>query len=947
MTTYHVIPGGGGDAMTILGGIALLSAGDTLLVHAGTYNERLQNWVTAIASGSSWSNPVIVKANPGDTVLMMPSAPSSSAVLDFSPGIPNEYIIFDGINVDGTNVTSGNSAVTPGGTRIRFQNLEIRNTGDSLTSGSGVSLYGSFNEFINCTIHDNGEGNDGLYNNAGGYGLYIGGTDNLVERCHIYHNGGYGVHIYHTGGVGAHRNIVRFNVIFDNSTIAAQETSDILLSSGDGNQAYGNLLYRTTIKIGTRGINVTGTNSKVYNNTVYGYGYEGISTNGSTNTIVQNNICFGNNTTGITANADFSNSPGLIEDHNLFTDPFFLNAGSQDFRLQAGSPAIDAGIVLPGITYIGSPDIGALEFGAEDLPVIIVDPIPPQPPEGGGTIDYDTDGDSVDIPGVGEGLPPSGSVPLPLGQTLVTVIAYNVNGSSFVTFQVRNFASGLTYRSAAGYSPRSIKGGADLSVDNSELVGIMANKAIANQLGFLIKGVLTDEDIEVGRFDNARDELFLVNYESLADGKYFLPSSGSIGQIKSKRGTFEAETRGKQYFLQQTFGDLISKLCRARVGDDVGDGTGEHDYKKQRFGCKVRIDPPFWRKVTSYTVRPENDAALGSVVKPEIYNGRHFECVVAGRSGSYPDQQGGPVWNLAVGSTTTDGSVTWRAILALEVFGSVTGTINRRFFQDSGRYEPPTTGIGINTQIAFYGIVTVSLSGNYFEIEGGDLTRVFLPGTTFAVTESIANDGTYTVTVSTLVDGRTRIVVSETIPDERAGGTIAAPNALASGFFTNGTLTFLTGLNRGITQEIKEFTLGQYPLVDVDQGAFKFMLDGDVTVAFVDGQRFAVAGSTGNDTEYNVVAVTYNIGTDQTEITVGSAIADATVDGNILAGPGQFELFERMPFDIELGDEYIASAGCDLSKAMCKFKFRNIYNRRAEDETPGTDVALLTPDRPQ
>ena len=125
------------------------------------------------------------------------------------------------------------------------------------------------------------------------------------------------------------------------------------------------------------------------------------------------------------------------------------------------------------------------------------------------------------------------------------------------------------------------------------------------------------------------------------------------------------------------------------------------------------------------------------------------------------------------------------------------------------------------------------------------------------------------------------------------------------------------------------------------------MLDGDVTAQFVEGQRLAVAGSTGNDTEYNVVAVSYNIGTDQTEITVGSAIADATADGNILAGPGQFELFERMPFEIALGDEYIASAGCDLSKAMCKFKFRNIYNRRAEDETPGTDVALLTPDRPQ
>ena len=208
-------------------------------------------------------------------------------------------------------------------------------------------------------------------------------------------------------------------------------------------------------------------------------------------------------------------------------------------------------------------------------------------------------------------------MPLPPGQTLITVIAYNINGSSIVTQQVQTFAGGLTYRAAAGYAPRSIKGGADLSVDNSELVGIMANKAIANQFGFLIKGVLTDEDIEVGRFDNARDELFLVNYEDLSMGKYFLPSSGSIGQIKSKRGTFESETRGKQYFLQQTFGDLISKLCRARLGDDIGDGTGEHDYKKQRFGCKVQDRSAFLACGSlTYTVRPANDAALGSVMKP-------------------------------------------------------------------------------------------------------------------------------------------------------------------------------------------------------------------------------------------------------------------------------------------------------------------------------------------
>src|SRR5439155_557610 len=38
-TTWHVIQGGGGDATTIAGGLALASAGDRVQIGAGTYAE--------------------------------------------------------------------------------------------------------------------------------------------------------------------------------------------------------------------------------------------------------------------------------------------------------------------------------------------------------------------------------------------------------------------------------------------------------------------------------------------------------------------------------------------------------------------------------------------------------------------------------------------------------------------------------------------------------------------------------------------------------------------------------------------------------------------------------------------------------------------------------------------------------------------------------------------
>ena len=49
-------------------------------------------------------------------------------------------------------------------------------------------------------------------------------------------------------------------------------------------------------------------------------------------------------------------------------DALFVDARNHDFRLKAGTPCIDAGVVLPGITdgFIGSaPDIGAYEHGGQ------------------------------------------------------------------------------------------------------------------------------------------------------------------------------------------------------------------------------------------------------------------------------------------------------------------------------------------------------------------------------------------------------------------------------------------------------------------------------------------------------------------------------------------------------------------------------------------------------
>jgi hypothetical protein len=126
-----------------------------------------------------------------------------------------------------------------------------------------------------------------------------------------------------------------------------------------------------------QGINLWNTDAqaKVHHNVFYDIGDSGVR--GSVASIEARNNIF-----ALDANATALNLNNVTASHNLFLrqtqvtgnnavvgDPQFVNAASKDFHLQPGSPAIDAGVVVPGIdrdtedhARIGLPDIGAYEF---------------------------------------------------------------------------------------------------------------------------------------------------------------------------------------------------------------------------------------------------------------------------------------------------------------------------------------------------------------------------------------------------------------------------------------------------------------------------------------------------------------------------------------------------------------------------------------------------------
>ena len=360
----------GTPKQSIISGINCLSAGDTLMVRGGTYPEA----IVGMPSGTSWGNVVRVQAYNGETVWMNPSG--SEYVVYFAQR--EQYIEFDGINMDSSRTRDGNVTIQAwaGGNphHIRFKNAEMIGQTNGITewlSGpTQISMYASVpgaiggNEFINLRVHGGGDPGDFAY------GFYLQSSDNLVDSCNIYDVSGAAIQIYNAFGQSANNNTIRNNILHDITRSGDTRVWGIVVGSGSDNSVYNNVIYNVGIAgYGNAGINVfSGSRARIYNNTIYGSRAAGIYAFSGSQTQIVNNIIYGN----AGGNLLNYNSDTYIA-NNLTSDPGFVNAGGADFRLRADSPAIDRGAYLSMVQFdqIGMPrpqggayDIGAYEFGS-------------------------------------------------------------------------------------------------------------------------------------------------------------------------------------------------------------------------------------------------------------------------------------------------------------------------------------------------------------------------------------------------------------------------------------------------------------------------------------------------------------------------------------------------------------------------------------------------------
>lgn len=259
-------------------------------------------------------------------------------------------------------------------------NNELRDSTLTYSSGNLVSIEGTGNKVINNLIHE------ANYSAADIPAIYLLGANHLISHNTVYNAG------RHLIFMPTQNSQIQYNNLYN----AGKLTRDcgILYEfawDGQGTVIHHNYIHDNLAK------NYSGTGiyldngSKgyiVHHNVVWG-NYTGIRLNTPSNfNLIYNNTTYSNGNVGYWGSAfqsdmygdrifnnifttDFTLPGTQIEGNNITseTSPLFVNPTAYDFRLQSASPAINAGVVIAGITndYVGAaPDIGAYEFGGTD-----------------------------------------------------------------------------------------------------------------------------------------------------------------------------------------------------------------------------------------------------------------------------------------------------------------------------------------------------------------------------------------------------------------------------------------------------------------------------------------------------------------------------------------------------------------------------------------------------
>jgi uncharacterized phage protein (TIGR02218 family) len=110
-----------------------------------------------------------------------------------------------------------------------------------------------------------------------------------------------------------------------------------------------------------------------------------------------------------------------------------------------------------------------------------------------------------------------------------------------------------TFEPESGFSASELSTAVGLGVDHAEATGALRSAH------------LSEADLAAGHFDNAKIELWRVNWADVAQRVVVM--SGTLGEVSLRDGAFSAELRSLAHALDQERGRAYQYQCDADLGD--------------------------------------------------------------------------------------------------------------------------------------------------------------------------------------------------------------------------------------------------------------------------------------------------------------------------------------------------------------------------------------------
>lgn len=139
--------------------------------------------------------------------------------------------------------------------------------------------------------------------------------------------------------------------------------------------------------------------------------------------------------------------------------------------------------------------------------------------------------------------------------TLILITRLDGVQLAFTSWDVPIVYNTVTYIPAISMSPSAVKSNADLTTDQMDIIGAIDSDFIH------------EADIDAGRYDNATVVVARINPYHTSWG-VMIDLTGSLQQVGPYGdGTFQVAISSLGMQLTQQFGDIVTPMCRAILGD--------------------------------------------------------------------------------------------------------------------------------------------------------------------------------------------------------------------------------------------------------------------------------------------------------------------------------------------------------------------------------------------